>query len=171
MASGDPIFTLWPNMAIPADSNFPTPSFIALTGTGAAARELVLLFDGATDETCVIPYWVSTQYAGGGIDLVYEYSMDGSDADLIELEFSFMTADDTEVFATKNFQTATGIQDTPAATAAQNKVNITAATSISDALFDAPTAGQKGWCRITRDVSAATNTDDLQFHIAYAKEQ
>jgi hypothetical protein len=128
----------------------------------------VLDFDGATDEHAywfwIIPY----NYAGTtGFTFQYYYATDGSDADLVELEFRVLHIDDLDVLTGDlgiDTQTEVAIQDTPPATPT-NKFSYSTTGALAKADFGSPVAGDYIVIRVTRDVSAATNTDDLQPHL------
>ncbi len=89
--------------------------------------------------------------------------MDGTDGDQIELEFRALHIDDQTVLTGDlgiDTQRATTITDAPDATA--DDFNYSATGTMAKANFGSAVAGDRLVIRVTRDVSVATNTDDLQ---------
>ena len=167
MASGDTLFKFFPLENQPPATLGATPDQIV----AATALRLVLDFDGAADEFAYFEDFWPDHYGGGGIDIKYHYSMDGTDQDLVELEFSvevLQDLDDQDAGG-QDFGTVTAIQDTPA-TAVANALNVTAAGAITHANCGSPSAGDRMRLQVQRDISAATNTDDLQLHGIYITE-
>jgi hypothetical protein len=148
MASGDTLFILLPHGSVPTPTAYATLDTIADTSTPALTIP-VLDFDGATDEHAEWYRVIPSQYAGTtGFTFQYYYATDGADADLVEIEFRVLHIDDLDVLTGDlgiDTQTAVAIQDTPPAT---HFIVI----------------------RATRDISAATNTDDLQLAAVLVKE-
>jgi hypothetical protein len=66
-------------------------------------------------------------------------------------------------------KTAVSIQDTPPATPT-NKLSYSTTGALAKASFGSAVAGDRIVIRCTRDVSAATNTDDLQLVEIYVTE-
>ncbi len=169
MASSDTLFVFVPVNNVPPSSNFATlDSFAAATGL-----RLVLDFDGvAADETAIFPGVWPSNYAGGGIDVIIHYSLDGTDAQVVQFEVSVevIQDDDDQDAGGQDFGAATDITDTPATNIA-NYSNITAAGVISHANCGSPVVGDRMRLKVTRDFDHAANTDDVQLHAVHVKEQ
>lgn len=164
MASGDTLFILTPQGSIPPSANFATLDTIADASTPTTFFP-VLDFDGATDEHADWHVTIPSHYSGAtGFTFSYKYAVDGSDVDIVEIEFRALHVDDLDILTADlgiDTQTATAIQDTPAATPT-NKLNYSTTGTMAKANFGSAVAGDRLVIRSTRDVSAATNTDDLQ---------
>jgi len=93
MASGDTLFVFTPKDNVPPASNFATlDTFAAATGF----RE-VLDFDGtANDETAIFSGVWPSNYAGGGIDVIIHYSLDGVDPQAVQFEVSAEVVQDDD---------------------------------------------------------------------------
>lgn len=166
MASGDLLFVLKTDGATPPDTNPATPDLItAITGF----REC-FDFDGATDESMIWEFVWPPWYDGGGVTIKYHYSMDGTSTGGVEIEFSVETTGDLadQDAGGVDFGTTTPITDTPGGTA--NQLNITATGTISHANCGSPAVDDGFRLRALRDVSFATNTDDLQLQKIIVKE-
>ena len=168
MSSGDTIFKFTPPQNIPPSSNFATAdTFAAATGF-----RLVLDFDGtAANETAIFADVWPSNYAGGGIDVIIDYSLDGTDAQAIQFEVSVevIQDDDDQDAGGQDFGAATDITDTPATNTA-NYNNRTAAGAISHANCGSPAVGDRMRLKVTRDYDHAANTDDVQLHAVHVKE-
>lgn len=170
MASGDKLFEFFPgeNQA-PATNPATLDTFAAATG-----ERLVLDFigsGGSADEVAIFEgYWPSW-YGGGGINVAIDYSTDGTDVDIIQMEVSaeVLQDDDDQDAAGQNFGAATDITDTPA-TATANFNNRTAAVAITHANCGSPAVGDRMRFKIARDHDHAANTDDVQLHGIYVTE-
>lgn len=164
MASGDHLFTLWPHGSIPTPTAYATLDIVADISTPALSIP-VLDFDGATDEHAEWYVIIPKAYGGTtGFTFQYYYATDGADADLVEMEFRVLHIDDLDVLTGDlgiDTQTAVAIQDTPPATPT-NKFSYSTTGALAKASFGSAVAGDFIVIRATRDISAATNTDDLQ---------
>ena len=113
MASGDTLFVFTPANNVPPAADFATlDTFAAATGF----RE-VLDFDGiAANETAIFSGVWPSNYAGGGIDVIIHYSLDGTDAQDVQFEVSaeVVQDDDDQDAGGQDFGSATDITDTPA---------------------------------------------------------
>lgn len=169
MASGDTLFVFTPADNVPPASNFATlDTFAAATGF-----RLVLDFDGvAADETAIFSGVWPSNYDGGGINVIIDYSLDGTDAQAVEFEVSVEVVqdDDDQDAAGQDFGAATNIADTPATNTA-NYNNRTAPGAISHANCGSPAVGDRMRLKVTRDYDHAANTDDVQLHAVHVKEQ
>lgn len=167
MASGDTLFSFLPQQNEPPASAFATLDTVA----GATGVRAVLDFDGAADETAIFSGYFPSHYAGGGVDVVIDYSTDGTDADAVEFEVSIesLQDNDDQDAGGADFGTATNIADTPQTNTA-NFLNRTAAGAISHANCGSPAVGDRMRLKVTRDISFATNTDDAQLHGIYVTE-
>lgn len=171
MASGDHLFTLLPHGSIPAPSAYATLDTIADASTPTLILP-VLDFDGSTNEHA---YWIEVipaQYSETtGFTFQYYYAMDGTDGDIVELEIRALHIDDLTVLTGDlgmDGQTATTITDDPSATA--NDFNYSATGTMAKANFGSAAPGDYIVIRVTRDISVATNTDDLQLAAIYVTE-
>lgn len=168
MASGDTLFTLTPQMNEPPSANFATlDTFAAATGL-----RQVLDFDGvAANETAIFSGIWPSSYAGGGIDVIIDYSLDGTDAQDVQFEVSVEVVqdDDDQDAGGQDFGAATDITDTPATNTA-NFNNRTSAGVISHANCGSPAVGDRIRLKVTRDYDHAANTDDVQLHAVHIKE-
>ena len=169
MASGDTLFVFTPTDNVPPASAFATlDTFAAATGLRS-----VLDFDGqAADETAIFSGVWPSNYAGGGVDVIIHYSLDGTDAQDVQFEVSVEVVqdDDDQDAGGQDFGAATDITDTPATNTA-NYSNITAAGAISHANCGSPAVGDGMRLKVTRDYDHAANTDDVQLHAVHVKEQ
>lgn len=172
MASGDFLFALYPQGSVPTPSNYATQDTVADASTPALTIP-VLDFDGATDEHAEWYRVIPSAYSGTtGFTFQYYYATDGADADLVELEFRVLHIDDLDVLTGDlgiDTQTEVAIQDTPPATPT-NKFSYSTTGTLAKANFGSAVAGDFIVIRCTRDVSAATNTDDLQLAAVYVTE-
>jgi hypothetical protein len=172
MASGDTLFTLTPNNCTPPASSYATNDWIPDTST-PPLNIPVLDFDGAADEHMDWFVVIPAQYAGTtGFTFQYYYATDGADADLVELEFRVLKLADLDVLTGDlgiDTRTAVAIQDTPPATPT-NKMSYSTTGALAKASFGSAVAGDYIVIRCTRDISAATNTDDLQLAAVYVTE-
>ena len=165
MASGDTLFVLEPLGSTPPATLYATFDTITEASTPNAIIP-VLDFDGSADEYADWHLVVPSNYAGTtGFTFQYTYAMDGTDADLVDLEFSVAKIVDTEIAtADQGLDTATpvSIQDTPVATVTANKVAVSPTGALAKANMGTPVAGDYIIIRVQRDTAAAANTDDLQ---------
>lgn len=164
MASGDTLFVLTPIGSIPPSANFATLDTIS-DGSTPNLIIPVLDFDGATDEHMDWIREIPSQYAGTtGFTFKYKYAVDGTDVDIVEMEFRVLPILDLDILTADlglDTQTAVAITDTPASTPI-NKLNVTGTGALAKASFGSAVAGDLIVIRATRDISVATNTDDLQ---------
>ena len=168
MASGDTLFAFFPSGNLP-----PTASFATLdTFAGATGVRLVLDFRGDTgDETAIFEGYFPAHYAGGGVNVVIDYSTDGTDADAIEFEVSIesLQDNDDQDAGGADFGSATNIADTPQTNTA-NFLNRTAAGAITHTNCGSPSIGDRMRLKVTRDYDHAANADDVQLHGVYVTE-
>jgi hypothetical protein len=132
----------------------------------------VLDFDGAADEHADFHLTIPSHYSETtGFTFSYKYAMDGTDGDAVELEFRALKIVDQTVLTGDlgiDTQTATTITDDPDATA--DDLNYSTTGTMAKANFGSAVAGDRIVIRVTRDVSFATNTDDLQLMEVYVTE-
>jgi hypothetical protein len=163
MASGDTLFILLPQGSVPTPSNYGARDEVADTSTPPLSIP-VLRFDGATDEHAEWYLTIPSHYSETtGFTFSYKYAMDGTDGDQVEIEFRALHIDDQTVLTGDlgiDTQTATTITDDPDATA--NDFNYSTTGTMAKANFGSAQPGDYIVIRATRDVSVATNTDDLQ---------
>ena len=169
MASSDTLFVFTPRDNVPPASAFATlDTFAAATGL----RE-VLDFDGqAANESAIFSGVWPSNYAGGGVNGIIDYSLDGTDAQDVQFEISIEVVqdDDDQDAGGQDFGAATDITDTPATNTA-NYNNRTVAGAISHANCGSPAIGDRMRLKVTRDYDHAANTDDVQLHAVHIKEQ
>ena len=172
MASGDTLWVLYPQDQVGPGTLFATKDTVS-DASAPIFSFPVLDFDGAADEHADFFETVPKHYAGGGFDWDYIYAMDGTDVDIVELELRMTDLVDASSVLTADLGvdglTPSAIQDTPA-NATANEVNQTAEGTLSHANAGSPAVGAKMLIRVTRDISAATNTDDLQLLAIHIKE-
>jgi hypothetical protein len=129
-------------------------------------------FDGAADEHADFHLTIPSHYSETtGFTFSYKYAMDGTDGDAVELEFRALKIVDQTVLTGDlgiDTQTATTITDDPDATA--DDLNYSTTGTMAKANFGSAVAGDRIVIRVTRDVSFATNTDDLQLMEVYVTE-
>ena len=164
MASGDDLFHFFPNMNVPPATNFATPdTFAAATGV----RQVLDFIGsgGSADESAIFDGIWPKHYAGGGIDVVIDYSTDGTSQGVVGWEVSVEEIVDTsdQDAGGVDFGTVTDILDTPSAATA-NVNDRTAAGAISHANCGSPAAGARMRLKVTRDHDHDTNADDAQLH-------
>ena len=173
MASGDTLFILTPIGSSPPATLAASRDWILEASTPNSIIP-VLDFDGTTAEYADWHLVVPSHYSGTtGFTFQYTYAMDGTDADLVDLEFSVALLADTEIAtADQGLDTATpvSIQDTPVATVTANKIAVSPTGALAKADMGTPSAGQYIIIRCQRDTAAATNTDDLQLINVYVTE-
>lgn len=164
MASGDTLFVLVPQNATSPPTNFATPDTIEDTSTPPVSIS-VYDFDGATDEHVDWQVTVPSQYSGAtGFTFSYKGATDGSQTALVEFEFRVLILADLDILTGDlgmDTQTEVAIQDTPPTTPT-NKLSYSTTGALSAANMGSPTVGNRLVIRATRDISAATNTDDFQ---------
>ena len=171
MASGDTLFVLSPSGSSPPSANFATLDSVADAST-PALNIPVLDFDGGTDEHMDWYVTIPSHYSGTtGFTFSYKYSMDSTDGNIVELEFRVLHVNDQTVLTGDlgiDTQTAVAIQDDPDATA--NDFNYSTTGTLAKANFGSAVADDFIVIRATRDISAATNADDLQLAEILIKE-
>ena len=149
----------------PPATLFATPDTVADASTPAIIFP-VLDFNGISDSHAdwtqlVIP----SQYSGAtGFTFSYTWAVDGTDVDNVEIEFRVLPLAQLDVLTADlgmDGQTPVAIVDTPIATST-DKFMVSATGALAKASFGSAVAGTLIVIRATRDVSIATNTDDLQ---------
>ena len=164
MASGDTLFSLLPHGSVPTPTIYATLDTVADISTPPVTFPC-LDFDGSADEHADWHVQIPSHYAGTtGFTFSYKYAVDGTDVDIVEMEFRVLNLSDLDVLSNDlgmDTRTPVTIQDTPAATPT-NKLNVSTTGALAKASFSSAVAGDYIVIRATRDVSAATNTDDLQ---------
>ena len=163
MATTNTLFILDPKGSTPPATLFATLDTIS-EGSAPVSVIPVLDFYGATDEHA--DWWLTmpSHYGGGGLTFSYKYAVDGTDVDIVELEFRVIVLADLDILTGDlgiDGATAAALQDTPASTPT-DKLNVTGTVGLSHANAGSPSVGDRLVIRVTRDISAATNTDDLQ---------
>lgn len=162
MASGDTLFEIQPQDNAGPSTNFATQDLVLDASTPPTLIP-VLDFDGAADEHADFKVQVPSHYDGGGFTFSYKYAMDSTDGNIVEIEFRSVKIADTTVITGDlgiDAATAAAVQDDPSTTA--NDFNYSGTANLSHANAGSPSAGDYLCLRFTRDISAATNADDLQ---------
>lgn len=171
MASGNTLFILSPIGSVPPSANNATLDYIADAST-PNMHIPVLDFDGSTDEHADWFVTIPEHYSETtGFTFSYKYAMDGVDGDIVEIEFRALHIDDQTVLTGDlglDGQTATTITDDPDATA--DDFNYSTTGTMAKANFGSAAPGDFLVIRATRDISVATNTDDLQLAEVYITE-
>ena len=173
MASGDTLFILTPQAYTPPASNYATLDTVADASTPNMSIP-VLDFDGSADESADWYVTVPSHYAGGGFTFSYTYAMSSTSGShtAIEIEFRIFTFADASSILTADLgmdgRTAVNIADDPSANA--NEFNITTTGNLSHGNAGSPAVGAFIIIRATRDVSYASNTNDLQLLAVHVKE-
>ena len=171
MATTDTIWVLTPASAVPPATLAATPDTITELSTPNATVR-VLDFDGAADEHMDWFVTVPSHYGGGGFTISFKGGVDGTDVDIVEMEIRMKPiADGTDLSSDLGIDllTAVAIQDTPPATPA-DKLNYSTTGTLTHANAGSPAVDAQMVIRGTRDISAATNTDDLQLAEILIKE-
>lgn len=171
MASGDSLWVLTPKGCSPPSANPATHDTVSDASTPNMVIP-VLDFDGAIDEHMDWFVTIPEHYSETtGFTFSFKYAMDGTDGDAIELEFRALHIDDQTVLTGDlgmDGQTETAITDDPDATA--DDFNYSTTGTMAKANFGSAGPGDLLCIRVTRDVSYATNTDDLQLVEIYVTE-
>ncbi len=169
MASGNTLFSFFPANNVPPSTNYATRAWIAaLTGV----RD-VLVFEGSggsNDESAIFPEYFPSQYGGGGVNVMVDYSTDGTDVDAVQFEVSIESLQDgDDQTGTADFGTATDITDTPSAMTI-DALNRTAAGAISHSNCGSPAVGDRMRLKVTLDHDHSTNSDNIHIHGVYVTE-
>jgi hypothetical protein len=171
MASGDTLFVLEPESSRPPTANFATLDTIPDTSTPPMDIP-VLDFDGGANEHADWYVTIPNHYAGDtGFTFSYKYAMDGTDGDIVELEFRVLSIPDQTVLTGDlgmDGQTPVAITDDPDATA--DDLNYSTTGTLAKALFSSVGADARICIRATRDITIAANANDLQLLEILVKE-
>ncbi len=163
MASGDTIFILEPGGGKPPSANFATLDTVADASTPNMEIP-VLDFDGTADEFMDWFLTIPSYYSGAtGFTFSYKYAMDGTDGNIIELEFKVLPISGSDILTADlgmDTQTPVSVADNPDVNA--NEVNYTVTGALAKANFGSAAAGKRICIRVMRDVSIVANADDLQ---------
>ena len=170
MASGDTLFVLLPLGSIPTTTVFATLDTIPDSST-VVGQIPVLDFDGVTaDESAEWLMMMPSQYAGGGLTFEINYSMSGTDVQVVQFEIRVIQQIAADAIGSQNLgaQTAVEVVDTPNGTA--DTMDIFPTGVLSHANAGSPAVGDIVRVRLTRDFDHEANTDDLQFIACYVTE-
>ena len=171
MASGDLLFKLKAKQNIGPATNFATPDVIA----AATGKRLVLDFvgsGGSVDESAIFEDQWPSHYGGGGVDIVIDYSTDGTSVAEVEFELSLevIQDQDDQDAGGQDFGTVTNRTDTPS-TATTNVLDRTAVAAITHANCGSPAVGDGMRLKIARDHDhGAGNADFAQLATVYVTE-
>lgn len=163
MATTDTMWILTPTSMIPPATLFATLDTIADASTPAGTIP-VLDFDTTTAEFADWYVTVPSHYDGGGFTISWKGGTDADDTGTFELEVLInVIADATILTGDLGFDTGTpaAVTDTPPTTPI-NKLNYTAAVTLSHSDAGSPSVGDYLNIRVKRDVDNDTNTGDLQ---------
>tara|TARA_R100000655_G_scaffold24031_2_gene48322 strand:- start:1341 stop:1856 length:516 start_codon:yes stop_codon:yes gene_type:complete len=170
MASGDTLFILTPQAYTPPATNYATLDTVADASTPNMSIP-VLDFDGSADESADWYVTVPSHYAGGGFTFSYTYAMSDGDG-AVEIEFrAFPFADASSILTADlgmDGRTAVNVVDDPSDN--DNEFNITTTGNLSHSDAGSPAVGAFMIIRATRDVSYASNANDLQLLAVHVKE-
>lgn len=170
MASGDTLFVLLPIGSIPTTTLFATLDTIN-DGSTVVGQIPVLDFDGVTaNEVAEWLMMMPSQYDGGGLTFEINYSMDGTDTEVVQFEIRAIQQIATDAIGSQDLgaQTAVEVVDTPNGTA--NTMDIFPTGALSHANAGSPAVGDIVRIRLTRDFDHEANTDDLQLIAVYVTE-
>ena len=163
MASGDPLFELFPKSSVPTTTVAAAPDTMP-DGSTVVGQISVLDYAGAVaDEHGEWSKKMPPQYSGGGLTFEIEYAMDGTDGSDIQFEVRAIQQIAGDAIGSQDLQgqTATDITDTPNGTADIHDVTPTGA--ITHANAGSPAIGDYVRMRISRDFDHAANADKAQF--------
>ena len=122
-------------------------------------------FNGTTDSHIDWQVTLPSNYGGvTGLTFQYEWAVDGTDVDNVEMEFRILPIEQLDVVTTDlgiDGQTEVAIVDTPIATST-NKFMTSPTGALAKASFGSPAAGVMVVIRATRDISIATNPDIMK---------
>ena len=170
MASGDSLWVLYPHDRQGPPANFATLDIVQ-DASSPIYSFYVLDFDGNTIEHADFFERVPKQYAGAGFTWDYEYAVDGTDQDEIQLALRMLDLTDASSILSADLgidtQTASARTDTPA-NATANEVNQTATAALTHANAGSPAKGQLMLVRLSSVIGV--NDDDLQVLSVHIKE-
>jgi hypothetical protein len=172
MASGNTLFTIFPQNSQPPATLYATLDVIAGASTPAESI-LVLDFDDTTQEYADFHCFMPANYSGGGITLTIVFSAAEAATDVVAWQAAFRrVADDAEDL------------DTTAHTYDYNEVVATAPSAVGEVAYDdiaftngadmdSVAAGEYFILRVTRDPTPSSGTDvtgDASLHAIHVKE-
>lgn len=163
MATTDTIFILTPLGSTPPATLFATLDTIADISTPALSIP-VLDFDTTTAEFADWFVTVPSHYDGGGFTCSMKCGTDNTSVGTFEIELLITKIADAAILTGDlgaDTGTAVAITDTPPTTPI-NKLNYSAAQTLSHANAGSPSAGDRLIIRAKRDTATDTNTGDLQ---------
>ncbi len=132
----------------------------------------VLDFDGGANEHMDWFLTIPSHYSGAtGFTFSFKYAMDGTDGDIVELEFRVLPLGDQTVLSGDlgmDTQTPVAITDDPDATA--DDFNYSTTGTLAKANFGSVGASTRICIRVTRDITIAANANDLQLAEVLVKE-
>ncbi len=144
MATGDTLFVLTPQSAVPPTANAATQDSV-VDGSTPGITFPSIDFDGNADEHMDWHVTIPSAYdATTGFTFSYKYAMDGADVDIVEIEFRALHVDDLDILTADlmmDDQTETAIQDTPAGTA--DKINYTGIGTMAKANYGSAVKGDR----------------------------
>jgi len=171
MASGDTLFVLEPMGSRPPNADFATFDIVSDASTPNMEFD-VLDFDGSANEHMDWFVTIPEHYSEvTGFTFSYKYAMDGTDGDIVEMEFRVLPNPDQTVLTGDlgmDGQTPVAITDDPDATA--DDFNYSTTGTLAKANFSSVGPDTRICIRATRDISIAANADDLQLLEILVKE-
>lgn len=170
MASGDTLFVLFPQDAIPTATVFARQDTLS-DGSTVVGEIPILKYAGATaDESADWIRMMPSHYDGGGLTFEINYAMDGTDGSDVQFEARAIQMVAADAIGSQDLQgqTATDITDTPNGTA--NVLDVAPTGAITHSNAGSPAVGDYVRMRITRDFDHAANADEAQFLSAVVTE-
>ena len=172
MSSGETLFAFKALDASPPAANA-AGMFLVSDLSTPGTQFWTCAFDGAADEHMDFHATIPGNYSGTtGWTFLYKYTMSATSTAVIELEFRVLDLNDLDDLDTDlgiDLQTPASLQDTPIGTVGALMVTPTG-VALAKANFGSAVAGQDVIIRVTRDVSVATNVDDLLLKSFIIKE-
>jgi len=171
MSSGDTLFILDALNSSPPSANFATRDQVSDASTPNIVFD-VLDFDGTVDEHMDWHVTIPSHYSETtGFTFSYKFAMDGTDGDVVELEFRVLPLANLDVLTGDlgiDGQTPVTITDDPDVTA--NKFNESTTGTLAKAAFGSAGPNTRICIRATRDISVVANPNDLQLLEILVKE-
>lgn len=170
MASGDSLFTLTAQNALPPGTLYATQDTIADASTPTATIP-VLDFDGSTAEHADWLVAVPSQYGSTtGFTFQGFYASDGTNSGTVKWDLRVLQLNDLDILTGDlgiDGLTAASVTDTVPGTPI-NKLNVTATFALAKADAGTPAVGDLLYIRASRDTGTDTLADDAQllgFHV------
>lgn len=163
MATTNTLFVLTPLGSVAPSANYATLDTIADASTPTTFFP-VLDFDTTTAEHADWHVTVPSHYGGGGFTISWKGGTDLDNVGTLQIDVRCVNVTDATILtADLGLDTATAVllSDTPPTTPI-NKMNYSAADTLSHANAGSPAVGDRLIIRASRNVATDTNTGDLQ---------